>query len=304
MNIVVTGAGGFVGKSLVKRLLEQGNFVYAIVKYESEAEYLIGNNAKTIVVGEQTGYDFIFNEIDKKPDVFYNLAWAGTSGPLRNSEDVQLENIKFACDTINLAIKLKTKRYVFVGSIMEFDTFDFDPMDIKSKNTTFYSLSKYMAHYMTENIAERNDMSYVAAIIGNIYGPGERSKRFVYTMLNRMLKGEEIELSSCEQPYDFVYITDAVEQILAVGQNGRNYESYYIGNSKTKQLKEFVLEMNSIVNKNAILNFGAVNSPVKKDYYKKFDIQKIEREFGVHTKVSFSNGIKATLKWIKEEENE
>ncbi len=219
---------------------------------------------------------------------------------MRNDETVQIENVKNSCEALRFAISIRCKRFVFFGSIMEFDVFNHHPLELSSANTTMYSITKYAAHYLTAIIAESAPIEYVSATISNIYGPGEISKRFVYTMLTRMLAGEHIRLSSCQQPYDFIYIDDAVEQIKAIGRFGRDRCNYYIGNSEQRQLKYYVELMNEIVGQNAVLDFSTDTSGVVRDYYDKFSTEQTEKEFHLTPKISFEEGIQRTLAWITE----
>ncbi|MBE6817491.1 MAG: NAD(P)-dependent oxidoreductase [Ruminococcaceae bacterium] len=296
MNVMITGAGGFIGRNLIDSLVKENHHIYVIVKEGTD----IQQRYPDITVLTYTGnYHDLISQIHLPIDIFYNLAWSGTSGPKRNDEYIQINNIRESCDAIHFASEIKARRFVFFASIMEYDIFNKAPLEMSPQNTTMYSLAKYAAHYFTNLIARRSEMEFITAIISNIYGPGEISKRFVYVMLNKMLQGDIINLSSCKQPYDFIYITDAIRQIRAVGESGKNFETYYIGNSQQRELRYYVEKMNRIVGKNAQLNYATDTSNVVYDYYAKFETNKVEKELHILPQVSFEEGIKKTLDWVK-----
>lgn len=62
--------------------------------------------------------------INDKYDVFYHLAWAGTTGKARNDMYLQNENIKFTLDAVELASKLGCKVFIGAGSQAEYGRYE------------------------------------------------------------------------------------------------------------------------------------------------------------------------------------
>ena len=137
-----------------------------------------------------------------------------------------------------------------------------------------YSVSKYTADFMTQAIANNIGIEYVGIVISNIYGEGEESKRFINTTIKKMIKGESIELSSCEQLYDFIYISDAVRAIYLVAKAGMNNQRYYIGSIEQIPLKQYVIQMKEVCNSNSELLFGKIKSSSKGLDYSVIDSKK------------------------------
>ena len=106
------------------------------------------------------------------------------------------------------------------------------------------------------------------------------------------MKNERIEMTHGNQLYDFIYMADAVEEIILCAEKGKSNHSYYIGNSKQRPLKEFVLEAKEVLKSTSQIDFGAVEFNGVELTYIEFDTGKVERELGYVPKVSFKQGIK------------
>ena len=294
MKVIISGATGFVGEKLVKYMLESGDHVVVIVRDKGKLDQSIINKVN-VIEAELSDY----TQLDIKEDdydVFFHLAWSGTSGPERGNYLTQIDNIRYSCDAVSLAKRIGCKRFVYAGSIMEYECLsDFMQNSVPPINNC-YSVSKYTADFMTQAIANNIGIEYVGIVISNIYGEGEESKRFINTTIKKMIKGESIELSSCEQLYDFIYISDAVRAIYLVAKAGMNNQRYYIGSIEQIPLKQYVIQMKEVCNSNSELLFGKIKSSSKGLDYSVIDSKKIY-ELGFKSEVSFAEGIKRIGEW-------
>jgi len=297
-NVIVTGANGFIGKNLVNELIEQGYYVYALVRDKSEYSLSLNANLKVIECSMEN-YTKL-SEIIKEPvDIIFHLAWNGVSGANRANYEVQLNNVKYSCDLLKSCIDMGVKRFVNFGSIMEFEfenTFEKKNYSI-SQNYT-YSIAKVMTRDMLLMIANNNVIDFVPLFLSNVYGPNDMSNRFITNLLRKMINKEEIDLSSCEQMYDFIYITDAVKAIIEVAKKGRKNVFYYIGNKEIKSLKEYVIKIKELIDNSARLNFGKVKNNCEINYAK-INTTLLQDEINYIPSMKFDEGIKKTYEWLK-----
>ena len=100
-NVIVTGANGFIGKTLVNALLTKGCRVTALdVRFD---DVLADDPRVTCISVLNKDVPALAKEIPAADyHCFFHLAWAGTSGPARADYDVQLSNVKLTCDYIKL----------------------------------------------------------------------------------------------------------------------------------------------------------------------------------------------------------
>lgn len=299
--VIVTGANGFIGKTLVNALLEKGYHVVALdIRYD---DVLANDSRVTCVNVMNREVAALADEIPHQEyRCFFHLAWAGTSGPARADYAVQLNNVKLACDYIKLCSEIGCKRVVYASSINEMETYEYlQSDDIEPTGGYIYGTGKLAAHLMGETVAKLNGIEFIPVIITNIYGVGEKSARMIYTSINKLIHKEHCSFTSGYQTYDFIYITDAINSIISVAEKGKAFNRYYIGSGEPKPLREFLLEMRDIVDPEAELGLGDIPFKGVDISYDQFDLKKVERDTGYQNEVSFAEGIRMTAEYIRKE---
>ena len=300
-NVIVTGANGFIGKTLVNALLEKGYHVVALdIRFD---DVLANDDRVTCVNVLNKEVSEIKSEIPAHEYMcFFHLAWAGTSGPARADYVVQLNNVKLACDYIKLCSEIGCKRVVYASSINEMETYEYlQSDDIEPAGGYIYGTGKLAAHLMGETVAKLNGIEFIPVIITNIYGVGEKSARMIYTSINKLVHKEHCSFTAGYQTYDFIYITDAINSIIAVAEKGKAFNRYYIGSGEPKPLREFLLEMRDIVDPEAELGLGDIPFKGVDISYDQFDLKKVERDTGYRNEVPFAEGIRMTADYIRGE---
>ena len=142
---VITGGNGFLGKELVKALLQKGYFVYNIAN--QIAEELTDTSYRNILSYTEN----IAEQIEGKIEFFFHLAWGGTSGDKRASLSEQLNNICMSEKYVRLAQELEAKRFIYAGSIMEYECLNNLLRDERTgiNLSSTYSAAKLMGHLVT-----------------------------------------------------------------------------------------------------------------------------------------------------------
>ena len=298
-KIIVTGANGFLGQAMVRKLSQDDTIVYAVCKEFDNSAYK-KENIRYISLGKKTMLDLPELLLDIDFDCMYYFAWVGSAGPLRSDYECQLENIKNICQTVEIANKINCKKIIFAASIMEYECIaSFKENSIPS-TSNIYSVSKLSAHYIAQIIAKNNNIDFFPIVISNVFGEGENSPRLINSTIKKILNGESVDLTEGTQMYDFIYIEDAINAIIAVANNGVPFKDYYLGSPSTRPLKEFLIELSESFDEKPIMNFGAIKfTGVSLDYYKEFDIYAIKNDTGFVPKYNFNEGIKKTINWIK-----
>lgn len=298
---IVTGANGFIGKNLVRALLANEYEVVALdIRFDEELE---SNPSVTCVdvLGKEVAA-LKENIPEAEYDCFFHLAWAGTSGPARADYEVQLNNVKLACDYILLCKEVGCRRVVYASSINEMETYEYlQSDDIQPAGGYIYGTGKLAAHLMGETVACLNEVEFVPVIITNIYGVGEKSARMIYTSIDKLVHKEHCSFTAGYQTYDFIYITDAINSIIAVAENGKAFNRYYIGSGEPKPLREFLIEMKNIVDPEAEIGLGDIPFKGVDISYSQFDLKKVEKDTGYKNQISFAEGIRMTAEYIRGE---
>lgn len=301
-KVIVTGANGFIGTALCKELTAQGTEVIAVVRNEEEdISDIVDLPGLRIVYCDLSCFNNLKDYIgDRNIEALYHLAWVGSAGELRGDSDVQVKNIQYACDTVKACAEIECKKFIFACSIMEYEIEAMMATDEVPAINTLYSSAKVAADYMTRTIAGTLGVSYIRAVISNIYGPGERSQRLINTSIRKLLSGGHCAFSAGEQMYDFIYITDAAKAFIAIGEKGTANRTYYIGSRSPRPLKEFLCEMRDQVDTSIEIGLGELPFNGVSLSYHEFDIHAVKNDTGFVPVVSFAEGIQRTIKWIRE----
>lgn len=299
-NVIITGADGFVGSHTVQYFLEQGMTVLALDMGEKPnrlAEHPaltyrkcdISDAAALEAIAEPGVYD-----------TFIHFAWAGSAGPARVDYNLQMQNALNTVECLKIAKKLGCKRFVCAGSIMEKEV-EAAVHDQGSRPGMgyIYGMGKHIAHSLCKAVAADIGIELVWPMITNAYGAGELSPRFVNTTIRKIIKGEPLQFTSGTQSYDFVYVTDVAKAFYLIAKNGKPFCEYMIGSSTARPLKEFIIEMVASLAPDRQPIFGDIPFTGTNMPLSTFDCSDTEADCGFRASISFAEGTRMTMDWLK-----
>lgn len=302
---LVTGATGFIGKYVVRELIKNNVEVIAVVRENTARRDVLNGLGVRIVECNLKQIERIKDLVkDRDIDIVYHFAWQGISDDDIKSQDIQIQNIESTLNLIKTANDMGIKRFIGAGSLHEIESF-YDMK--KNKRITnlgyMYKAAKIAAHYMGKALAGSLGIDFFWPIVSNAYGAGEKSGRLINTIIRKVLNGETPSLSSGEQLYDFVYITDVASAFYLIGDKGKDGSNYIIGSGGAKKLKEFLRVVGELTDPNISLGFGEITSDnVVFLPEEVFDISNLTEDTGYYPKISFLEGINKTIDWIRNNE--
>lgn len=301
---IVTGANGFVGAAVVGELLSHGVEVLAVVRSQGSSyqniSHLKGVRIIFCALSEITTLETLIS--DRDIDVFYHLAWDGVSGRARADSKLQLNNVQYAVDCVDVAQKLGCHRFVGAGTLAELDCQSYTPTPGATPNAvSHYATAKITAHYMTKTQCNHRGIQHIWAYISNTYGMGDRSLNFINFAVKSCLTNPNPGFSPATQNYDFVHVSDTVQGLFLLGDRGQNNHPYYIGSGAPGRLKEFILQIRDAVHPDLPIQFGAVPFHGVFHNLDVFDCTTLMEDTGYTPSMSFPQGLDATIPWLTEE---
>lgn len=305
-KVLITGAAGFVGSALVKECLKKGLFVYAIDIVDNPSSRLpLDNNKLVYIKKDLTKFNDLESELsDKNIDTFYHFAWKGSAGPLREDYISQVDNALLTVELMKFAKSIACTKFVFAGSIMEFETNEaVYSQETKPQMTYLYGVGKSLAHLLCKPIANKIGIDLVWGYITNTFGVGESSPRLINNTIRKCINHEPLNFTSAAQNYDFIYIDDVAKAFCLLGEKGKANKAYMIGSGHARPLKEFLSKLIKICDPDAVANFGNVTFTGVNQSLEIFSIKEIENDCGFKPQVSFEEAVKKTFNWLKKEEN-
>lgn len=300
-TVVITGAGGFIGGALTKRLLENGVTVYGADISGELLKRFQGHGNFIPVVASFDNYERLPELIgNKEIDVFYHLAWQGVFGEAFRDYALQMDNAKHACLAMEQAIRMGAGKFVLAGTYNEFEVRDIlFSEDIQPRYTCIYAASKLAADMICKTLAYHNGIRYNAGLACMAYGQGNRSRMLANVLLDSFIMGVRPKLVEGDNLYDFIYIDDLVDAYLAIGEKGRDLKSYYIGHRELKTFREWVEEIKEILAPEMELVFGEYRDTQSIDY-SRIDLEALYRDTGFECGADFRTSILRTAEWLEQ----
>jgi len=322
MRNLVTGAGGFTGKALVKKLLEKGEPTRALVRDTSDyadikqlgAEISIGNvKCKASVDKAVEGIDRVyhiaalFREAGYPDEEYYSVNLEGTRNLLDASVAAGVKRFVH-CSTIGVCGDIKNPPAD--------ETAPYAPGDI-------YQITKLEGEKLALSYAREGKLPVVVVRPASIYGPGDIRLLKMFRMIN---KGRFVVLGSGRPFFHPVYIDDLVDGFILCAQSDQSVgEVFIIAGEEYVTLNElFSIIADKLGVKPPKLHLPAwpfqalgtltekiciplgIEPPIYRrrvDFFTKsrsFSIDKAKRILGFQPKFDLSQGIENTVRWYRE----
>lgn len=295
-TVVITGATSFLGRNIIKHLLKRDYIIYALVRESSKDLWRLPNDERIhYIYGSLNDLDIILKYV-KKADCFIHFAWDGSGYAGRASEDVQNMNVLYSQKALRIADTLGCGQFIFPGSQAEYgichelisEATVCKPLSAYGKAKVEFS--KYAADYCMNK-----DLCFIHLRIFSVYGPDDREGTLVDVCVRNFNLGRNVELGSCVQNWNYLYIMDFVEVISKIIENKCTQGVYNIASDDTRPLKEFVQEIYNLSNKSGGFRFGNVNSNPEGSPWLNPDITKIKEEVNWQPQYSFREGIQLIM---------
>lgn len=297
-KVIVTGGTGFIGSRFIKELKDNNVEVIALVRDVTRAKNILGHDVK-LVEYHSEDYDVLLHS-ETSVDAFYHLAWEGVAPEKKNDRVIQIRNIDFAMEMLELASKIDVGRFVATGTVAEY-SFCEDVMDVNSKQTPndLYGAAKTATHYMLETWARHLKIPFNWVVIPSTYGEGRRDNNILTYTIKILLKGEKPSYGYLTQMWDFLYVGEVARALYLIGQKGIPEKTYAIGSGDYRPLKEYVTIIRDCIDPNLELGIGEIPALSDKAFSSCVSIKELTRDTGFIPRVSFEEGIRKTIDHYK-----
>lgn len=296
-NVIVTGANGFIGSSLIKKLVANNIQVVAIdVSFTGDRlpDSELVNKIEAFVDDSL---------IDKIPsgeyDAFYHFAWKGVNGADKANPTVQLANVQMAVFCADICKNLGIKKYLCAGTVAENAVYSL-PNLASTSGGMMYGVAKHACHLILEDYCKNIGQEFVWMQFSNIYGVGNKTGNLVSYTLNELMSGKEATFGPALQPYDFIYVDDLIEAVYRLGANKTEKSFYFIGSGSPRLLKDYLLNIGALVGCEDSVCIGKRPDDGIKYTMQMFNNSDTVKAVGEYVSMDFENGIKKTINWLKE----
>jgi len=274
MKILITGASGFVGKHMVKKLSQN----HQIVEYD-------------LINGQDVLNNKLLDQKLRGVDLVIHLAaFISATESWEEPMDYMKNNTLGTLSVVKSAIKAGVKKMIFFSSAA-----------VKARPLTPYAVSKINAESILK--LYRDKINIVVVRPENIYGPGQKEAYgyVIHNFIKAIKNGKEISIyGDGKQTRDFVYVEDNINAVIrALLSDRTNGESVNIGADRPVTIKELAQKIIRISgSKKSKIKFV----PLRKggEIRHRFpDMTKMKKLIGFRPEHSLEEGLKKTFLWYK-----
>ncbi len=228
MRCFVTGATGFVGSRVVRRLLDEGHDVCVLARDPGKA-IVLGLSLGQVVEGDLFAIGKMRDAIERSDVVFHLAAEIATQKDERKLWRVDVEGTDAVSEA---AERSKIKRFIFTSSVVVGDPGgEVLRPEVPLVATTQYGRAKLEA----ERRLSRTDLPVVVLRPSHVYGPGGW-----YAELARdFARGRRFYPGNGENWWDVVHVDDVVSALLLLAEKGEPGQAYHVVDDCPVRMRDF-----------------------------------------------------------------
>ena len=326
MNILITGASGFIGSFIVEEAIRRGFETWAAVRKSSSHQFLTDERINFIELNlsseEQLKEQLKGHQFD------YVVHAAGVTKCL-NKADFHRINTEGTQNLVRAiqALKMPLHRFVYIsslsimGAIREQQPYTEILESDEAKPNTAYGRSKLEAEQWLDTV---EDLPYVILRPTGVYGPRERD----YFMMAKSIQSHtDFAVGYKQQDITFVYVTDVVQAVFLACEKGVTGRRYFLSDGEVYQSSTFsnlirkelgnpwwirvtapiwVLRIVTFIGeyvghltgKVTALNNDKYNIMRQRNW--RCDIKPAQQELGYEPKIKLEEGVRRSIKWYKD----
>lgn len=307
MNYLVTGAAGFIGSAIVRKLISMGNKCVTIDNLSTGKKENIPSGCDFIdgSTSDKKIIDFVKNKY-KKFDAIIHIA-GQSSGEISFEDPVYdlQTNTQSTVLLLKMAMEIGCNKFIYASSMSTYGDHE-PPICSETTDTipkSFYAVGKLASeNYM--RIFSNYGIACTALRFFNVYGVGQNLDNLKQGMasifLAQAINNHHIIVKGSKDRFrDFVYVEDVVDAVLKSLERENGFEIYNVCNNKATTVESVINEIKKNLAYEVSVEYIG-NTPG--DQFGIYgDNSKIKEELNWRPKHTFESGMKEMVEWaIKE----
>jgi UDP-glucose 4-epimerase len=302
-RIIVTGATGFVGANLTRRLVRDGHEVHLLIRqgcntWRIEEIYPKVHIHKTDL-NDKENLTSVVGEI--KPEWIFHIAVYGAYSWQTDLQQMIRTNIVGTVNLVEACLKTGFESFVNTGTSSEYGYKDHTPKETEYlEPNSYYAVTKASATMFCRYIGQSRKIHIPTLRLYSVYGPFEEPGRLIPTLAVEGLAGKLPPLVTPEIGHDFIFIEDVINAyLLAASNRGKELGTVYnVGTGIQTSIGDIVACVREIMNINANPEWGSMPNREWDTKIWIADNKKIKTELGWRPEYTFNQGFCQMIKWL------
>lgn len=311
-TVVVTGAGGFIGSSLVERLVTEGTRVRALVRYTSRGERgCLADLSKDVIdqvdirYGDVRDFDAVRDVVRGAHAVFHLAALIGIPYSYEHPQDVIDTNVMGTSNVLLAAKEFDTLERIVLtstsevyGSALRVPIDEDHPLQAQSP----YSATKIAADALGTSFHRSFGMPISIVRPFNAYGPRQSARAVIPTIISQALAGATLQLGTLDTTRDFTFVEDTARGFVAVaGSDAAVGQIVNVGSGVEVRIGDIVSKVGEIVGRDLTVHEDdrRVRPSASEVSRLLSDSSKALRLTGWRAEVPLEDGLQRTCQWVE-----
>lgn len=311
-NILVTGAGGFIGSHLVDRLVCEGRKVRAFVHYNSRGDWglleLISEDVLSeieVVLGDIQDPFAVRNAVKGCQAVFHLASLIAIPYSYVAPKSYVDTNVLGAINVMQASLSEGVERVVHTSTSECYGTAQHVPIDEKHplQGQSPYSASKIGADMIAESYYRSFGLPVAIIRPFNTYGPRQSARAVIPTIIAQALKGDVIRLGSLTPTRDLTYVEDTVEGFIRVAEAPAAVGTVTnVGSGREISIGDLARLICKLIGREARIETDEGRVRPEKSEVERLlcENRKAKKILGWEPKMTLEEGLQLTIKWFRE----
>lgn len=311
-QVLITGAGGFIGSHLVERLIEQGATVRAFVHYNSRGDAGLlrflpsaALEKLQIIPGDLRDGQAIQDAVDGCQYVFHLGALISIPYSYLHSYEVAETNFMGTLNVLSACRRFEVTRVLHTSTSEVYGTAKYAPIDEAHplQGQSPYSASKIGADKIAESFHHAFGVPVVTVRPFNTFGPRQSARAVIPSIITQALARDFIKVGNLETTRDFTYVSDTVDGFLRAAQvKDIEGKTFNLGTGFEIRIGDIVDKIISIVQSQAKVKVDATRlRPKDSEVYRLISDNGLARKtLGWNPETGLDYGLEKTINWIKD----
>jgi len=295
-RVLVTGAAGFIGANLVRRLLTDGHEVHGFA--HKDTNWRLAAVGLPVYHTTFEYWDAIYEYLHEiAPEWIFHLAAYGVYPWQTSIKEMANTNIVGTAHLLKACMEVGFEAFVQAGSSVEYGFIDHAPDENERvAPNTDYGLTKAIATRYAHEVSD----SITTLRLYSPYGPYEAPTRLIPTLIEHGLRGELPPMANPDNARDFVHVDDVCDAFIRAASMPHGGQIYNVGTGVQTTLREVVTVGKRLMNVEAEPVWNTADNRVWDTSVWVANNAKIKEQLGWQPHYTFEQGLQATIDWTRE----